>query len=249
MPLDAADREILFGTPLPTRQIELYLAKQQGCVSSIPELRKAFADLSSGCFHSALIALRTRGVVEIADDCISLIGGGDMEPSKSDKVWKAIRIERRFTVERIASVTGLATMTVRHILNSFEKESIVRADFRSKGKPTVYSFVSDAVSRPKKKNRRTGTEAESIWKAVRSMRKDFTVLDLVRKLSASNDRYIRMLVRQYRQDGLIELVYTGRNPSKPKVYRLTEKGRGTKEPPAVRYEVAESLITKEESNG
>lgn len=250
MPLGAADREILFGTPLPTKQIELYLAKQQNCTSSISDLRNAFADLSAGCFHSALIALKTRGVIETEGDSISLVGGGDTGLSKSDMVWKAIRIERSFTVDRIASMTGLSITTVRHILNSFEKENIVRAVSRSKGKPTVYLFASEAVVRPKKKSKRTGTESESIWNAVRSMRKDFTVQNLAKKLKAGNDRYVRMLVRQYRQDGLIELAYVDRNPSKPKVYRLTEKGRDMKETPVVRYEVSESIITEEEgSNG
>ena len=58
-----------------------------------------------------------------------------------------------------------------------------------------------------------------------------------------------MLVRQYRQDGLIELVHAESNPAKHRMYRLTDKGRNTKEAPIVRYETADAVISEVRANG
>ena len=204
MSVGAAEREVLFGTPVLSHQMQYYLLSRSGCRVSGREFRMVFADLSKATFSSAVISLKTRGIISIEGDDVVLVPEKVSIPGMIlDRCWKAMRIEQRFTVEAISRLTGYSATQVREAIRRLLAQDAIRV-LRKKGKaPCIYQVVSDSVVRPSSRSsRQRGNKVRSAWNLARRLG-SFSFLDLVEILNIS-PRYAKELIQTFKKADLLQ---------------------------------------------
>ena len=221
MPVSAAEREVLFGTSVITYQMQIYLLKRPGYRANGKEFRTVFSDLSKAAFTSAVISLETRGIIAPdGEDVIIFPDKASIRGIILDRCWKAMHIEKRFTVSSICDLTGYTPEQVREAIRRFLIQGAVRTVLKVPFKPAVYEVVKDAAIRPvSRKRRHTGSLVENAWCFVRKA-SSFSFQDLVEKCGMSS-RYAKDLVMMFKKAGVISeegLAADGHT----KVYRVKE---------------------------
>lgn len=230
MPLGAAERETLFGTPVVSYQIQLYLLKRPGFRAGGKELRTVFSDLSMAAFATAVIALESKGIIAEEDgDVVIFPEKASIRGIILDRCWKAMRMEGRFTVDRIAELTGYSHVQVREAIRRMTGQHAVRIVFKAPRKPVVYQIVKDTVIRPApKKARCTDSKVARAWELAHRLAV-FSFADIASVCGVSK-AYAKELIRMFRQSGY--LIDRGLGPDgHTRLYSLDESAPD--EPPVV----------------
>lgn len=89
MPISRSERDVLFGTAVPSRQMEKYLAQKKTC--TFEQFRNEFHDLSRGLFWSSFIRLTHGGKAVKEDEIIRYTGDPDLMRGRNiELAWKTI---------------------------------------------------------------------------------------------------------------------------------------------------------------
>ena len=231
MNASADDREVMFGTSVISHQMQLYLMKRPGCRASGKDFRLVFSDLSKAAFSSAVISLKAKGIIDIDGDEIVIFPDKATIPGIIlDRCWKAMRIERRFTVESIVNLTGYTSVQVREAIRRMIEQQAIEVVYKTARKPAVYQVVVDSVVRPAKKRiRSTKSMVQKAWYLARRLG-SFSFLDLSAICGISN-RYSKELIQAFRKAGCIEEIGVAAD-GHTKLYRMMADAPA--EPPVVK---------------
>ena len=231
MPLSAADREVIFGTPVISYQIQLYLLKCPECRTSGKNLRMTFSDLSKAAFTTAMISLESKGIVAIDGmDVVLVPEKVNIRGVILNRCWKAMRIERKFTVKSITELTGYNHKQVREAIRSLTKQKAIGIVFKAPRKPVVYQVITDSVLRPApEKKRQSDSLVQRAWKLAGKLG-SFSFADLSEICKISN-RYAKELISAFKSSGYIEEIGTAED-GHTKLYRMKEAA--PEEPPVVK---------------
>lgn len=215
MSLSADDRANLFGTYDLQLQIQRCLRNKPLYRESEENLRAVFCNVSEGAYLSVIISLCIRGVLRKDSGFIYLEIGHIMDSDIiSDRVWRAIRIEKRFTSESIANLTGLDIRQIDKVFRKLKADGHIASlgwDFSSRKRLMVYRLVTDTIVRP----RQYSDAAELVWRALYGLRgsaiQPRDVIELVG--DSVSGRHIRKILRQFSDYGYIELSFHSKRKS------------------------------------
>ena len=231
MNASAADRTVMFGTSVISHQMQLYLMKRPGYRAAGKEFRMVFSDLSKAAFSSAVISLKAKGIIDIEGDDVVIFPEKVTIPGMIlDRCWKAMRMERRFTVESIVNLTGYSPTQVREAIRRMIEQQAVKVLSKTARQPAVYQVALESVARPSRsRGRQSGSKVQKAWLLIRRI-ESFTFADISMRCNISS-RYAKELIQSFRNAGYIEEIGK-EDDGHTKVYRAKEGA--PKEPPVVK---------------
>lgn len=151
MPISRSERDVLFGTAVPSRQMEKYLAQKKTC--SFDQFRAEFYDLSRGLFWSSFIRLTSGGKVVKDGDRVRYTGNPNlMRGHSAEMAWKAMHIMKTFTNVDVAKLSGVPMTYVKHLTALWKKQGYLALIGRQKKGAhwTVsYTMISESPICPK----------------------------------------------------------------------------------------------------
>lgn len=145
MRFDKDSRRDLFGTPVLSRQMQMFIASN-GTVG-LDEIKRVFPDVSPKRISTTLYSLKKKGAIVRDSGCWRNTGKVPVYGSASDGAWKAARILRTFKAEDIARIGDVSLDHAMHLC----KEWFGHGDLVVIGKDgqrLIYRLVSDSVARP-----------------------------------------------------------------------------------------------------
>ncbi len=152
MPIERSAREILFGTPVVSHQIQKYMAQRRSC--TINDLRADFYDISRALFFSTIFNLTSRAVLKRDKDLVIYIGNpaSEIKGCAADRAWKAALHMDTFTTDRLAFIAELNQRYATNLCRSWVRSGVIAVV----GKKTVgytnfkvYRIVKNTLIRPR----------------------------------------------------------------------------------------------------
>lgn len=126
MPIERAARNVLFGTPVVSHQIQKYMAQCKSC--TVAQLREDFFDISKALFFSTIFNLTSRGVLERDGEQLIYKGNPqDIKGSGADRAWKAALMLGTFTSDKLAMVAELEQRYSTMLCKSWETDGYIIA--------------------------------------------------------------------------------------------------------------------------
>lgn len=226
MSLNAEDRRNLFRTDSLQLQIQKFLLKRADFKVPKDELREFFGDVSNGAFQSALIALDTKGIIRNGEGEVILEKGSvRMLGAISDKVWRAIRIEKTFSIESLSQLTGLQQSQVRTVVGKLVRKGHVFFVGWSRGSIAdvkVYQVSTHSLCRPTRDSKYL-SDIDAVWNVLYLLRGNSITSNDVNNVLQERDsnisaRHLRRLLQDLSENNCIELRESGRQ----KVYWVPE---------------------------
>ncbi|GEM_PF-1563765 len=140
MPISRSGRDVLFGTTVPARQMEKFLAQKKIC--SFTQFRAEFYDLSRGLFWSSFIRLTSTGKVVKDGDSITYTGDPNlMRGQRAEMAWKAMHILKSFNNADIVKLSGIPMTYVKHLTALWTKAGYLSRIGRQKdGRHWTYTY-------------------------------------------------------------------------------------------------------------
>lgn len=125
MPIERSAREVLFGTPVVSHQIQKYMAQRKAC--TITDLRADFYDISKALFFSTIFNLTSRSVLKRDEELVTYIGNPPSEifGCKADRAWKAALHMDTFTSDRLAIIAELDQRYATTLCRSWAKSGAI----------------------------------------------------------------------------------------------------------------------------
>ncbi len=236
MQLDALARRTLFGTTLPSYQLQKFLMKQPEHRATKTEVRKVFSDLSKGSFLSMLIQAKTKEIIIENGEYIELnVDKYSAKTTAGDVIWRDIRMLKVFKRKDIELDTGFSNETVRWYIRKFLQQGLIVSNTEKKGVERTYTLISNEVLRPVPKTKRKKGVADRVFKVAKNLQR-FTQSSLMaalkkRRITVS-EPYVRQLIYQWKQNGNIEEAFARSNRNQEITYQFIE---GTKRPAIAKY--------------
>ena len=141
MALDSKAREILFGTPILSRQIRKCV-QGKGKVTE-NELRSIFADVSAKTFSHTLWNLTHQGVLNSRDGILSCCPDTpEMQGSQADRAWKAACLLRSFRLDELCRAADIKWDYAQRITARWGRKGLaVKSGTSMRGAPAVWTMV------------------------------------------------------------------------------------------------------------
>ncbi len=144
MPISRSERDVLFGTTVPSRQMEKYLAQKKTC--TFEQFRNEFHDLSRGLFWSSFIRLTHGGKAVKEDEIIRYTGDPDLMRGRNiELAWKTMQILGTFTNADIVRTCGVQLAYVQHLTKTWTADGYLAPIGRQKT-GRVYAYVYRMLS-------------------------------------------------------------------------------------------------------
>lgn len=144
--IGAEERKALFGTPVLTRQIVKFCENSNVTKAQILEL---FADQKAKNLKRTLRMLKGKGWIMESDGRYkATFDGVRAVESDADRLWKAARYMRVFTVADLMKMTGLDRDYAYEHCRTWKKLGAVKQTAKMPGSWCTYQIVCDRISRP-----------------------------------------------------------------------------------------------------
>lgn len=145
MQLKAAEREVLFETPVFPRQLRKYVEAKRRI--SIAQARLDFADVGTRTFYTTMNRLiRSGDLLRDGNDlCVSL-EAKTSSGSKADACWKAARLLGTFRVAKLAQIADVSPCYARSLCERWRQKGyllVIGVEGRN-----IYKMLSSEGARP-----------------------------------------------------------------------------------------------------
>lgn len=151
MPISFAEREVLFKTPVLSRQMRKYI-DAKGKVS-VKQMRLDFADVGTNSFYKTVYQLLATGSVLRDGDYLAVLA--DAKPvvgSKADCAWQAARLLRCFTAAKLALTSGVRLNYATSLCAKWTDAGyLIRIETEGRH---AYRLVNSSIMRPTKKRKK-----------------------------------------------------------------------------------------------
>lgn len=186
MRLGERERKVIFGTPVVSYQLQKFLKNLPGYTCSVTDIEKFFFDLSKGRVYSTISSLKSKGILKLEGDMVTLLEY-KVRGNDSDKIWRAVRIQKTFTAKTIAQLTNLPYDRVKWVLRDLANQGAIEKVNESKGNhKTVYTLLNDQITRPKQNNAKPKKCDIAWWLIRKSKEEGITLDDLYKNMIKKN---------------------------------------------------------------
>lgn len=146
MPISSAEREVIFKTPVLSRQMRKYV-EAKGKVS-IKQMRLDFADVGTNSFYKSVYQMIEAGSVLREGDYLSILAGTKpVVGSLADCAWQAARLLKCFTAAKLALTSGTKLNYATTLCAKWVKAGYLTR-LETNGASHVYRLVSTSIMRP-----------------------------------------------------------------------------------------------------
>lgn len=146
MPISSAEREVVFKTPVLSRQMRKYV-EAKGKVS-IRQMRLDFADVGTNSFYKSVYQMIETGAVLRDGDYLSILA--DAKPivgSMADCAWQAARLLKCFSAAKLAFTAGIKLNYATTLCAKWVEAGHL-ARLETERTSHVYRLVSTSIMRP-----------------------------------------------------------------------------------------------------